>query len=168
MHFCPIKLRSFFTQVIKNTKTLYLYISCMQFEIYIPVQRLSIFDFLGEKLSELNRTKLHEKVFSEGEKFPAEKFNGTKNICGEILGDKKFKFRNCTLWKYHAPNVMRVICHALEFPTVKFPSVKFNEGKMSCDGISGCKISCAKFPAAKLSRRKFPRQKCHETKFLVA
>ena len=54
---------------------------------------LNVFDYLGEELSERNRTKLHEKVFSEVEKFPAVKFNGTKKIaakisCGENSGDE--------------------------------------------------------------------------------
>ena len=54
---------------------------------------LNVFYYLGEELSERNRTKLHEKVFSEVEKFPAVKFNGTKKIaakisCGENSGDE--------------------------------------------------------------------------------
>ena len=41
------------------------------------------FGYLGEERSALNRTKLHEKVFSERKKFPAAKFNAVKNNFGE-------------------------------------------------------------------------------------
>ena len=33
---------------------------------------------------ELNWTKMHEKVFSEGEKFPAAKLNAAKKIAAEM------------------------------------------------------------------------------------
>ena len=43
-----------------------------------------VFGYLGEERSELNRTKLHEKVFSNREEFPAAKFNATTNIAAKI------------------------------------------------------------------------------------
>ena len=36
--------------------------------------RLSVFDYLDEERSELNWTKMHQKLLSEGEKFSAAKF----------------------------------------------------------------------------------------------
>ena len=123
MHFCPIKLRSFFTQVIKNTKTLYLYISCMQFEIYIPVQRLSIFDFLGEKLSELNRTNSMKRCFQE-KNFPRQIFLRQKCHATKIPATN-FKWQNFMRRRYPAP----------QFNAAKIPCGKIFGGEISCGGI---------------------------------
>ena len=36
------------------------------------------FDYSGEERSELNWIKMHEEMFSEGDKLPAAKFNAAK------------------------------------------------------------------------------------------
>ena len=40
--------------------------------------------YLSEERLELNLTKIHEKVFSEGEKFPPAKFNAAKIFAAKI------------------------------------------------------------------------------------
>ena len=107
-----------------------------------------------------------KKCFQKEKNFPRWNLTGPKNF-GENSSDDNFKWRNWTRWKYHAPNVMRLKCHA-----AKFPTVKFNEGKMSYDGISVCKISCGEiyrdenFRGKNVMRRNFclrnfPRQTYH-------
>ena len=70
-----------------------------------------MFDYLGEERSELNRTKMREKEFSEGEEFPAAKFKAQKN-CDENFMRRKFrrwnfKWRNWTQRKTHAAKFKR-------------------------------------------------------------
>ena len=56
-------------------------------------QALRVFDYLSEERSELNLTKIHEKVFSEGDKFAPVKFNAARIVaakmsCGKKSGDE--------------------------------------------------------------------------------
>ena len=45
--------------------------------------------YLSEERLELNLTKIHEKVFSEGEKFAPAKFNAAKIFAAKISCGKK-------------------------------------------------------------------------------
>ena len=56
---------------------------------------------------ELNWTKMHEKGFSEGKKFPAPKFNAVKMAYGEISDDESF-------------------------PMAKYTATKISQGKTGC------------------------------------
>ena len=76
-------------------------------------------EYLVKERSELFWTKMHEKVFLEGDEF---KFNAGKKIVVKMSYSE-----NWTRRKYHAP--------------------KFNAAKIPCGEISGGKISCGEnFP----------------------
>ena len=96
----------------------------------------TVYDYLGEEQSELNWTKMHERVFSPRWNLTRRKQYAVKMSSGENSGDgiwrgDNIKRWNLTLRKYHV---------------AKFTAAKISGGKIFCGEISGSEIYCGEIP----------------------